>query len=67
MADETTDEAVNTEFPKMIYRGEEQLIVNDAGELDAALGAGFYKYGEHPLDHDGDNRKGGSKPKAKAD
>lgn len=33
------------EYPKMVYRGGEQLIVADANEEDAARAEGFLNFG----------------------
>lgn len=56
-------------WPKMLYRngGAEQAVFDTADDVPA--GEGWQTYAEtygDPLDHDGDGRKGGSRPKAKA-
>lgn len=73
-----------SDFPQMVYAlgGTEKvfghdattLVVHDAEELAAAKKDGFidgHAFAEltaHPLDHDGDGRKGGSRAKkAQAD
>lgn len=56
-----TAEAVNREYPKMIYRGDEQRIVTDKEEFDAALKDGFRTYDQlQALDRDGDGKAGGA-------
>lgn len=54
------------EYPKMLFKGEAFVIVDDADEEKAQRAQGWHEYGKDPLDHDGDGRKGGSKAKAKA-
>ena len=54
------------EYPKAMYRGDgESCVVDDAAAEKAAAGEGW-RTSVDPLDHDGDNRKGGSKPRRKA-
>ena len=44
-----------SQFPKMIYRGEEQLVVDDQEALSAALANGFRTLDQlNALDRDGD-------------
>ncbi len=61
------------EFPRMLYRSGSELtvwdshevdtrIVNDEGELQEALSQGW-SVSPEALDHDGDGKKGGSRPK----
>jgi len=52
------------EYPKMLFKGEAFVIVDDADEEKAQRAQGWHDYGKDPLDHDGDGRKGGSKAKA---
>jgi len=55
-----------SQFPKMIYRGEEQLVVDDQEALAAALATGFRTLDQlNALDRDGDGKAGGSKSQAK--
>lgn len=51
------------EFPKALTNADgEQIIVLDAAQEAEANGNGFWFGGPHPLDHDGNGAKGGSKP-----
>jgi len=52
------------EFPKMLFKGDDFHIVDDAQAEANARKDGWHDYGKDPLDHDGDGRKGGSKRKA---
>lgn len=77
-----TDEATidpNGVYPKMLYRSGtddselivegqhlDTLVVRDEDEELAAL-EDRWRVNVLALDHDGDNRKGGSKPRAKAE
>jgi len=66
------------QFPAMLYKpgsmlewdGEmfDYVIVNDEEEAEIALSDGWSVGKPDPLDHDGDGKKGGSRPrKPKAD
>ena len=57
---------MSKQFPKMIYRGEAQLIVDDHDALSAALADGWRTMDQlNALDRDGDGKPGGSKAQAK--
>ena len=56
------------EFPRMLFRGDEQVIVNGADEQAKMISTGFMRYeawrsGEKPAER----KKPGPKPKPKAD
>jgi hypothetical protein len=56
------------EFPRMLFRGDDQVIVNDADEQAKMIGTGFMRYeawrsGEVPKTR----TKPATKPKPKAD
>lgn len=50
------------EFPKALTNADgEQIVVQDAAAEAAANKQGWFFGGPHPLDHDGDGRKGGAR------
>lgn len=64
-----------SEYPRMLYRDGDAMrwegldldhrVVTDAEEEAAAVKEGW-RIGPHPLDHDGDGRKGGSRKRKRA-
>lgn len=53
-------------YPKMLYRGDEQLIVPDEQAQAVALKGGWRTRDQlQALDLDGDDKPGGSKPRVK--
>ncbi|PIB91287.1 hypothetical protein [Caulobacter sp. FWC2] len=49
------------EYPKMLFKGEQHIIVAGEDEELTALEAGYAGHDQDPLDHDGDGKKGGSR------
>lgn len=57
------------EYPKMLFLGDDYLIVDDADQEDAALKDGWFT-SPNPLDHDADGKSGGQRrgrPKRQAE
>lgn len=48
------------EWPKMLFRDDDYLIVEDADEESAAIVDGW-RVSLDPLDHDGDGKPGGAR------
>jgi len=55
------------EYPKMLYKGHDFAIVDDADAEKLHRADGWHDYGKDPLDHDGDGKKGGSKARKAAE